>query len=139
MDLLLKVAAYTCFGTCLLGLNFIYLLLQGLFRNLPTLVSFMRRAAREFLLLSYRLYRPILIHGQPHVWRYLGVNLGNVYIRTTATTLLSLVFLALIYLVMGWQFSVFGTGLAILHGLAVGLVWNEIGHPDGLEIGEELP
>lgn len=139
MDLLLRVAVYTCFGSCLLVLNFIYLLLQGLFRNLPTLFSFSRRAIREFLLLSYRLYQPILARAQPNLWRYLGVNLGNVYVRATATILLSLVFLTLIDLVLSWQFSMFGIGLAILHGLAVGIVWNDIGRPDGLQIGEEIP
>lgn len=139
MDLLLRVAVYTCFGSCLLVLNFVYLLLQGLFRNLPTLVSFFRRATREFLLLTYHLYQPILVWGQPHVWRYLGVNLRSIYVRTTATTLLSLMLLTLIYLIFGWQFSVLGIGLAILHGLAVGIVWDDIGHPDGLQIGEEVP
>jgi len=39
---------------------------------------------------------------------------------------------------MSWNVSALAIGLAIAHGITIGLFWDEIVKPDGLQIGGTL-
>ncbi len=137
MNFILRTLFSVCLGLCLLGLELVYAVSGAIIRNLPTLSALTKRAAREILFLSYRAYRPIVEYIKSYLGRYMDVE--NAYVRSTITTLLSLLFLILLCLMMGWAVSTFGLGLAIIHGIAVGIVWNDTGgQPDGLNLGEEV-
>ena len=138
MGLFLTVVEVGVVGTCLLSLSFIILGLFGLFRNLPAVFTFMRRVLGWFMVLTLRLYQPILTYFRPLVFQYGGLDLLQIPTRIAATTVLSLVLLLFINFMTGWQISAFSIGLSVLHGCSTGLVWDAIGKSDGLQIGEKL-
>jgi hypothetical protein len=138
MGLFLTVVEVGVVGTCLLSLSFIILGLFGLFRNLPAISTFVRRILGWFMVLTLRLYQPILTYLQPLVLQYVSLDLLQIPTRIAATTVLSLVLLLFIHFMTGWQISAFSIGLSILHGFSTGLVWDAIGKSDGLQIGEKL-
>src|SRR5574337_37233 len=138
MALFLSVIEYSVVGTCLLSLSFLILGLFGLFRNLPAISNFVRRILGWFMLLTLRLYQPLLTYLRPLALRYAGVDLLQVPARITSTIVLSLILHLFVHFMTSWQISAFGLGLAILHGFSIGLVWDAIDRPDGLQIGEKL-
>lgn len=138
MALFLNVIEYSVVGTCLLSLSFLILGLFGLFRNLPAISNFVRRILGWFMLLTLRLYQPLLTYLRPLGLRYAGVDILQIPTRIVSTIVLSLTLLLFVHFMTGWRISAFGIGLAIFHGFSIGLVWDSIDKFDGIQIGERL-
>jgi hypothetical protein len=109
--------------------------LLGLF---PAFARFVRACFRATLILSYRLYALVLRTLAPHIARWLGVDLQLGWPRLVATVLLSLCIGGVILLLTPLTATAISVGLIIAHGLAVGLAWDEIAMPGGLQLGARL-
>jgi len=138
MGILLDAFEYMFAGGCLLAMNFVFMFLFGLLRNLPALLRAGREVLRETLIMTYRLYRPVITHAQAVTHRLLGIDIGRSPMRVIATALLSLLIMLGFDLVLRWRVSVFWSVLAVLHGSAVGLIWDGLEQADGLRTGEDL-
>lgn len=125
-------------GACFFSLIFCLLSLGVLLRLFPKLLRALRFVLRGFLILSYRLYALILNCLSPFLRRYLAIGVLAGIGRVAATLLLSLglgwILAALIHFnISGWFLA-----LLILHGLFVGLVWEEIARPGGFQLGARI-
>jgi len=112
--------------------------LAALLRLLPQFLKLIRLGLRGFLILSFRFYHLLLTRIAPVIQQCLNINVLTVHLRVVASLLLSLI-LGLVFLfltslpVTGWS-----VGLSVLHGLSVGLAWDEIEKPGGLQLGVKI-
>ena len=86
MGILLDAFEYMFAGGCLLAMNFVFMFLFGLLRNLPALLRAGRQVLRETLIITYRLYRPVITHAQVVTHRLLGIDIGRPPMRVVAST-----------------------------------------------------
>jgi hypothetical protein len=138
MGVLLDAFEYMFAGGCLLAMNFVFMFLFGLLRNLPAILRAGREVLREILILTYRLYRPVITNAQPVTQRHLGIDIGRPPMRVIAAAFLSLLIMLGFDLILRWRVSAFWSVLAVLHGSAVGLIWDGLERADGLRMGEDL-
>ena len=101
---------------------------------LPNILVALRDAAQIALVLSCDLYRGILTRLLPLALR-IRINLVVNPWRVIACILLSLVFGVAIMLLVGWSITPPGLAICTLHGLIVGIVWNQMGPPNGIHLG----
>lgn len=123
-------------GTAVFALNVLLVSIAGFMRALPALGPFLYRLVLGLFLLSHRLYALLLGLVAPSVRRYSKINLLHRGWRLAATLLLSISFgMALTLFIplplAGWSLLVF-----ILHGLIVGLTWDDIPADEGIRMGE---
>jgi len=138
LGILLDAFEYMFAGGCLLAMNFVFMFLFGLLRNLPTILRAARVTVREILVLTYRLYRPVIGGAQAAIHRSLGTDIGRSPMRVITSALLSLLVMLLFDLILRWRVSLFWSLLAILHGMVVGWLWDGLEQADGLRMGEDL-
>jgi len=138
MGILFGSLEYMFAAICLMGINMILMFVFGLLRNFPAILQAARHLVREILILSYKVYRPLLVQLQPVAHRYLGLDATKTPIRMLAAALLSFLLLLIFYLALGRRISIFVSFLAILHGGLVGLLWDELEQTDGLRTGEKI-
>ena len=138
MGVLLDAIEYMFAGGCLLAMNFVFMFLFGLLRNLPEILRGARAVLREILILTYRMYRPLLERLEPFGQRHLGIQIATGPLRTLATSLLSLFVLLALLLILRWRITLVPSLLALLHGATVGLLWDELERPDGMRTGERI-
>lgn len=125
-------------GTCLASMILVFLSIAALLRLLPQFLKLIRLGLRGFLILSFRFYHLLLTRIAPVIQQCLNINVLTVHLRVVASLLLSLI-LGLVFLfltslpVTGWS-----VGLSVLHGLSVGLAWDEIEKPGGLQLGVKI-
>jgi len=125
-------------GTCLASMSLVFLSIAALLRLLPQFLKLIRLGLRGFLILSFRFYHLLLTRIAPVIQQCLNINVLTVHLRVVASLLLSLI-LGLVFLfltslpVTGWS-----VGLSVLHGLSVGLAWDEIEKPGGLQLGVKI-
>ena len=81
---------------------------------------------------------PILSLVAPYVERWLGVDPLAGWPRVVAALLLSLTIGGVILALTPLTLSVVTLGLIVAHGLGVGLAWDEIASPGGLQLGVRL-
>lgn len=129
---------YMIVGSILMSINLFMTILFGLIRNLPTILRAARQALRESLIWAYKLDRPILAAIQPLLYQLFKINLAGPLLRTITTALFSLLVLLGFDLVLRWRVMVFFVVLAILHGVIVGLLWDELEQTDHLRTGEKI-
>jgi hypothetical protein len=67
-----------------------------------------------------------------------GVELARGWRRIVITTVLSTIIGIGILSVAGWPHSWWSLGLGVVHGLCVGLAWDEIEKPGGVQVGVTL-
>ena len=135
VNLLVGLSNQLLLGACCFSIILVFLSLAALLRLLPVLLNAIRLGLRAILILSYRLYALVLTRVAPRVEEQLGIDILTGIPRLVATVLLSLVlglsFVALSHLPLtGWIWV-----LLVFHGLAVGLAWDEIAQPGGLQLG----
>jgi hypothetical protein len=123
---------------CLLAMNFVFMFLFGLLRNLPAILRAGREVLREILILTYQLYGPVIAIAQPVAHRHLGIDIGRPPMRVIAAGILSVLIMLGFDLILRWRVTVFWSALAVLHGSAVGLIWDGLEQADGLRMGEDL-
>jgi hypothetical protein len=126
------------FGTCLLSINLIVLAVSTLLGWVPAILRWIAQTVRGFLVISQRFYSVILSSLAYLIARLIGFDITTGFIRGAACLLLSFCLgLVLLTLVKpNNPFWILGT--SILHGLAVGIAWDELGEPDGLRLGTRL-
>ena len=90
-----------------------------------------------FLQLSFRCYRWILLSLYTAIYNHLGVNAFTVPARTILSLLLSLVFSLPLILSADTPWVWWILGLSCVHGLVVGIRWDQLESPDGLQLGVE--
>ena len=138
LGLMSRFFGYVLVGTCLGSLSLVFFSVAGLFRLLPRLLHLIRLGLRGFLILSFRFYRLLLTSLAPIIQRHLNINILVGPLRVIGCLLFSLALgLLLLFLtklpVTGWS-----VGFCFLHGLSVGLAWDEIETPRGLYLGVEI-
>jgi hypothetical protein len=101
---------------------------------LPSILVFLRDVAQIALVMSCELYRGILTRLQPLTLR-VRINLVVNPWRIVACILLSLLFGVAVMLLVGWSITPPGMAICALHGLAVGIVWDQMGPPNGIHLG----
>ena len=136
--ILLDAFEYMFAGGCLLAMNFVWMFLFGLLRNLPALLKAAREALGELLILTYRAYKPVVAHLQPVTQRYLGRRIGTTAVRVLCSSAISLFVLLAIDLLLRWRVSVFFSALAVLHGAIVGFLWDELDQGAEFRTGERI-
>jgi len=108
--------------------------LASFFRSLPAIFSFMGEVIYMFLRLSYLTYRFIFTT----VFSWLDSSLPTGVWRVILTTLLSLlIFNGLFFLVI-FPIGVWVSGFALVHGLFVGVFWDKLDDPFGLNLGVKM-
>jgi hypothetical protein len=113
--------------------------LAASFRLLPRFLAFTRILVRGILILSYRLYRLILLQLDGAIFQHLGVDLFTGLTRVVACILLSL-FGGLLIAMLFELFDIIGwvIGVATIHGLVVSLTWDELEEPGGIQVGRRI-
>lgn len=101
---------------------------------LPRMLAFVRDAAQVALVISCYVYRAVINQIRP-LGRRVGINLVANPLRSVVCVLLSMALGAIIMLVAGWEITPPRLGLSALHGLLVGLVWDQVGPPKGISLG----
>ncbi len=124
---------------CLMSLVLLALSLAALVRFLPGLVAFLGRLLRGFLIFSFRLYYFVLGLLDPLIRLRLGISVLSGFGRVGGTLLLSLALGLLLLAVARVPLSGWSVGLLMLHGLFVGLVWDEVEELRGLDLGAKIP
>jgi hypothetical protein len=135
VDLLIRLSNQLFLGVCCLSIILVPLSIVALLRLLPTFLRAVRFGVRGILILSFRLYSLVLTRLAPLVQQQTGIDVLNGMARIAATVALSFALGMLFFgltraVITGW-----GVGLLVLHGLSVGLAWDDIAEPDGLRLG----
>jgi hypothetical protein len=125
-------------GACLLSPIVFFLSLAAFLHLLPAFVRFCHWCVRATLILSYRLYALILGWLAPVIRRVTGIDPRVGWPRLGATLLLSAAIGIAILLVTHLPFNGWSATVIVIHGLAVGLAWDEIASPGGLQLGERI-
>lgn len=114
------------------------ILLAFAFHLVPTLVRVLGMSVRMFLLLSYRLYRVVLTPLAEVIQAWAGVDILTGIMRVGATTALSLTLGLIVIALTPLILSPITVGICILHGIVVGLIWNELEYPGHLHLGARV-
>lgn len=125
-------------GVCLGSASLTLLALAALLRATPWLLHLLRRGLRGLLILSFRLYRLLLSPLAPMVREMAQVDITIGVGRVVACILLSLLFGLALVLLVGQPVTGWSVGLSLAHGLALGLAWEEIESPGGLQLGVKV-
>jgi len=125
-------------GTCLVSLSLVFFSIAALLRLLPPFLNLIRLGLRGFLILSFRLYHLLFTRMAPIIQQRLNINILTGPLRVIASLLLSLILSLLFLLLTNLPVTGWSIGLALLHGLSVGLAWDEIEKPGGLQLGVKI-
>jgi len=125
-------------GTCLVSSSLVLLSIAALLRLLPQFLNLIRLLLRGLLILSFRFYHLLLTRLAPVIEERLNITILTGHLRLIASLLLSLILGLLLLLLIGSPVTGWSVGLSLLHGLAVGLAWDEIEKPGGLQLGVKI-
>ena len=125
-------------GILIAALSLVLLSIAALLRLLPRFLQFVRLCLRGFLILSVRLYGFLFSLSAPAAQELLQVDLMANPWRMIACVLVSLLLGLLVLLLtqsprLAWILLPF-----LLHGLGVGLTWDELEHPNGIQMGTRI-
>jgi hypothetical protein len=123
---------------CVLAYIQFFIILAFALRLLPTLLRLAGQCLRLFLFVSYRFYRMLLTPLARLIRRRSGINVTSGLWRIAATTLLSLVLGLIIMVVTPLTASVLSVSVCLVHGLLVGVIWDDVEHPGALHLGARL-
>jgi len=112
--------------------------LAAVLRLLPALLSLARYLTRLSFVASFRLYRLLFALVAPLVKRSSGIDLLTGIPRLVATVALSTSLWLTALLLLQASLSVWIFVPAILHGLIVGLLWDDLAQPGELQMGIKL-
>lgn len=137
-SLISRVAGYMMIGMCFFSLNVMFVSFTIMVRRSPNLVRALRRALGWALLVSYQFYRILLRFLAPSASRLLAVDVTNPFPRTSLCIVFTLVFGLVILTITGLSWRVGFLGVFVLHGLLVGVLWDELAQPGGVRLGEKI-
>jgi len=124
-------------GALLFSLVFAFFSLAVSLRLMPRLIEGGRRVVRAVLILSYRFYHMTFVRLQPFVLYHLGLDILSGYSRLAMCIVFSLVIATLPLIFVDASLGIWILGLSVLHGLFVGLAWDDIENPGGIQLGAE--
>jgi hypothetical protein len=107
-------------------------------RLFPTIARFLRACLRGFLILSYRFYALLLMPIAQFSKRHLGIDILSGLGRIVVTVSLSLVMGVLFLLLTNGQLTGWIVVFIVLHGLVVGIIWDDIQYPGELQLGTKI-
>ena len=123
---------------CLVVYVQVFIVLAFALRLVPTLLRFTGTCVRLFLVTSYRFYRMLLTPVADIIRAIIGIDVLAGLWRIVATTLLSLMLGLVIMAITPLVVSVPAVVVCLLHGLLVGVIWDEAEHPGNLHVGARL-
>lgn len=129
---------YLIIGVCAFSLLQGAIGLAAVLRLLPALLGLARYLTRLLFVGSLRLYRLLLTHVAPLVKRTAGIDLLTGIPRLIAVLLLSTSLWLATLLLLGVGLSAWTIAPAVLHGLIVGLLWDDLAQPGELQMGIKL-
>jgi hypothetical protein len=135
VGLLFRLFEHVLVGACLSSLSLALFGITACLRLLPRFLHLARLGLRGFLVLSFRLYYRVLSHLAPAARRHLRIDILTGGHRVAASASFSLVLGLLLVLILGRPVTGWSLGLSLLHGLFVGLVWDDIEEPGGFRLG----
>jgi hypothetical protein len=121
-------------NTCSVFLTLTLFTLAAFFRSLPAVFKFLGDVVYMFLRISYQAYKFLLTT----IFRLLESEPPGGIGRVIITTLLSLLIFNGMYFLIKFSISGWVSGFAFVHGLSVGLFWDDFDDPDGLNLGVSL-
>jgi hypothetical protein len=124
-------------GALFFCLTFLLINFMAIFRLLPYLLVGVRRIVRNVVILSYRFYRMTFIRFQPIIQNQLGIDVLNGPPRLFLCILFSLALGSLALILVDLSTWIWIMGISFLHGLFVGLAWDDIENPGGVQLGVE--
>lgn len=138
MALLSRVFGSVIIGICLSGFVIVLMTLFLGVRNLPSILATLQRLIRSIFRGSYRLYNAILSPVRVWVFQATGYDIFHPVARMVSSLFLSLAIgaglLAIFSLnISNWVLIVLG-----VHGLFVGLAWDNILRSDDFQMGVNL-
>lgn len=122
-------------GLCIFSLIQFFLSLAIVFRLLPHSLRAFRFALRGLVILSFRLYWLVLRRLAPVINQLLGVDIVAGVPRILACIALSVILGTTFVLIVGRGITGWTVALFLVHGLLVGLTWDEIEAPGGIQLG----
>ena len=134
-NILIKTAFSVLKGTLVVVLNIVSLVLTIFWRSIPGLLNLIYLTLQAFFIVSYRCYRYVLTITSWLLFRHLGINPFSLPLRLMASLMFSLgigcIVLNLTDMALLWPVI----GVSASHGLIIGLAWDRIESPDGLQLG----
>lgn len=107
-------------------------------RNLPKILQALQRGLRGLLRVSFRLYNTIMSPLRVWLYQKSGVDIYAPLPRTLATIVLSLGIGTGIMAIFSLSIRPWILILLGLHGLFIGLVWENILRPEEFQMGVSL-
>ena len=138
IGLLFRIFEHALMGTCLTSISIVFFSLATLLRLLPRFFVFLWFCLRGLLILSFRLYHLIISRTNPFIQIHLGVNILAGIPHLLFCVLLSTTIWVLILLLTWFSLPIWSITLPILHGLTLGLFWDEFEKPGGLRLGIKI-
>jgi len=129
IGLLVRLSNQILVGACCSSLIAVFFSAAALLRLLPALLAAIRLGLRGICILSFRFYSLVLTWLAPFVQQRTGVDVLTGLPRIGATLVLSLALGLLFLAITRLPIAVWSVGLLILHGLVVGLAWDELEDP----------
>lgn len=136
LGIILQIFEHAAIGVCLSSLSLVFFSLAVLLRMFPSFLKFVRSCLRAALILSYRFYDLIFKRLDPLVANF-GIEVTSGFPRIIASVVLSSAFGLSILAFTGLPVSGWVLIICVLHGLTIGLAWDEVEEPDGLKLGEK--
>ena len=123
---------------CTVLSNLFFMALVGFFRNLPAIARLVVAVLQMFLRLSFRLYSFLFTRMAPAFRSVIGINILTGKTRVVASATTSLVLGAPILFVTGLPIVEWSIGAILIHGVLVGLTWDEQKELEGLQMGTPI-
>ena len=136
--LLSRVFGSVIIGTCLSGFVIVLMTIFLGIRNLPAIVRTLQRMLRSILRGSYRLYSAVLSPVRIWIFRGTGLDIFHPVPRIVSSVILSLGIGFGVLTVFSMEFSNWILIALALHGLFVGLAWENILLSDDFQMGVNL-
>jgi len=138
MALALRILSRFLFGSLLFSMMLLFLSVATSIRLFPGLMKLIHQFLRGFLILSYRLYHIILLVIQPAVARWFEADILHGNFRLAFCVFFSAIISLIPITLVGPSWSLWVLSFWILHGLFVGLAWDDIENPGGIQFGMHL-
>jgi len=136
--LLSRIIGSILIGVCLSGFVIVLMTLFLGIRNLPGILGTLRRFVRAIFRSSYRLYNATLSPVRAWFFREFGFDIFHPVIRIACSIILSLAIGTILLLLFSQGIPVWILILLALHGLFVGLAWENILRSDDFQMGVNL-
>jgi len=125
-------------GICFSTVSLFFVSLAITLRLLPRLLSFLWMCLRGFLILSYRLYNMVLTPFANKLEQTFNIDILSNLSRVMFSLILSVTIYILLVHFTNLRVPDWMIAFPILHGLVVGLMWDGLSKPGGLQLGVEI-